>query len=241
MRSFTIAILATVSLQAAEVSKDEQLQLAGCVHVIFERKCNECHGSQTKKPGGKFGYVLDLKKVADNGDYIVRGKPDESDLFRMLRDREMPPDDHPKTPPLTKVELEWVQRWILAGSPSAIPAMLPDIGESNPTTTRVETKASEVSVTAKERAAIHVVSLEFINRPTSEVFVEIARQSGIAIRYSPAGTDPIVSIRLKKGTVMEALRHLVLCANLSIRFDKNTAFIEPNPPLTPERPNNRKN
>ena len=45
----------------------EALQLrAQQVHDIFEAKCLDCHGPELPRPKGKFGYVLDLKRVAEN-------------------------------------------------------------------------------------------------------------------------------------------------------------------------------
>ena len=99
-------ITAGVAQAQQPVSKEKALDLAGHVHVIFEHKCNECHGSHLKKPEGKFGHVLDLKRLADNLDYIERGKPHRSELYHLVNDGEMPPDDHPKTPPLTGEEKE---------------------------------------------------------------------------------------------------------------------------------------
>jgi hypothetical protein len=231
MKHFTLLLLwCVVSVRAETPPEAEALELAGSVHVIFDRKCNECHGSHLKKPEGKFGSVLDLKSMADNIDYIVPGKPEDSDLFRMVRDEEMPPDDHPKTPPLTVAEKALVRRWISAGAPSALPAILPILPEEP----LPQPVGSALAADAKDRAMTVKVSLRLINRPASEAFAEIATQTGIPVTYAKPEREPQLSIQLKNGTAFEALNYLALCGNLSLRFTTKAAIIGPNPPPTPK-------
>lgn len=90
--------------------------LAAEVSEIFKAKCVECHGADLKRPKGRFGYVLDLARVAANPDYIVPGKPDDSELYLMIEDDEMPGDEA-STPALTPEEKEIVKRWIELGAP----------------------------------------------------------------------------------------------------------------------------
>jgi len=91
--------------------------LARQVLAIFEAKCADCHGAELPRPKGKFGYVLDLARVADNPDMIVRGEPDESELYQMVVTNEMPGEDS-DIPPLTPEELDMVRRWIEIGAPA---------------------------------------------------------------------------------------------------------------------------
>ena len=114
-------VLAGAARGADAPAKDAQLQLAQQVHDIFEAKCIDCHGPELPRPKGKFGYVLDLKRVAGNPKMIVRGKPDDSDLYDMVFHDEMPGEDA-NVPPLTSEEKETVKRWIEAGAPGELPA-----------------------------------------------------------------------------------------------------------------------
>ena len=100
--------------------KEEQLKLTTEVRAIFEAKCVDCHGPEVPRPKGKFGYVLDLKRIAANPKYIVPGKPDRSDLYDLVFHDEMPGEDA-NVPPLTKEEKEKVKRWIEAGAPVELP------------------------------------------------------------------------------------------------------------------------
>jgi uncharacterized membrane protein/mono/diheme cytochrome c family protein len=101
--------------------KEDPRKLAGEVATIFEEKCADCHGSHLPKPKGKFGYILDLKRVADNPKYIVRGDPKESEIYQLIKNDEMPGEDA-DVPPLTQEEKKIVERWVLAGAPHEVPA-----------------------------------------------------------------------------------------------------------------------
>ncbi|MEP6669459.1 MAG: DUF2231 domain-containing protein [Chthoniobacter sp.] len=96
----------------------EGIKTATRVHEIFEAKCLDCHGPELPRPKGKFGYVLDLKRVAENPEYIEKGHPEKSELFKMVFNDEMPGEDA-NVPPLTKDEKDVVKRWIELGAPEA--------------------------------------------------------------------------------------------------------------------------
>ena len=216
MKRFALLLIAAVTVQAQQPpSREKARHLAGNVHVIFEHKCNECHGSQLKKPEGKFGHVLDLKRLADNLDYIERGKPARSELYRLVNDGEMPPDDHPKTPPLTGEEKEVVRRWIQAGAPHELPAELPKRTFTTPAPPPAKT-----NTTAR-------LTLDLRDRPAAEVFAEITQQTGLRIDYTATPKEPRLSITLKNGTALEALDYLVLCGNLALSWEGETAKVKP--------------
>ena len=118
---FTMADACAVAAPAKGPGKEEKLRLAGDVLKIFEAKCADCHGSHLPKPKGKFGYVLDLKRVAANPEFIVRGEPGKSELYQMVKNNEMPGEDA-DVPPLTPEEKMTVEAWVLAGAPHDLPA-----------------------------------------------------------------------------------------------------------------------
>ena len=129
MRVFPLLLSAVLTMAGASVvaapakapSKDERLRLAAEVSRIFEAKCADCHGSHLPKPKGKFGYVLDLKRVAANPEFVVRGNPEKSELYVLVRNEEMPGEDT-DVPPLTAEEKKTVEAWVLAGAPHDLPA-----------------------------------------------------------------------------------------------------------------------
>jgi uncharacterized membrane protein len=88
------------------------------VRAVFAAKCTGCHGSDLPKPKGRFGYVLDLKRVASNPEMVIPGKPDESELWVLVCRGEMPPADSPRGP-LSAGEKRTIHDWIAAGAPEA--------------------------------------------------------------------------------------------------------------------------
>jgi mono/diheme cytochrome c family protein/uncharacterized membrane protein len=91
--------------------------LAKEVHSVFSAKCAGCHGPNLAKPKGRFGYVLDLGRVARDPEKVVPSFPDESELWELVRRGEMPPEESP-TGPLSNVEKEIIHAWIAAGAPA---------------------------------------------------------------------------------------------------------------------------
>ncbi len=108
-----LALLVAVAARA-----DDPEALAGQVRAIFQAKCVECHGADLARPKGKFGYVLDLARVAANPKMVVPGDPAHSELYQMVFYNEMP-GKGASAPPLTDEEKRVVRRWIEAGAPAA--------------------------------------------------------------------------------------------------------------------------
>ena len=108
--------VSTVSIQASSAPQ----VLAVHVRTIFQARCTECHGADLLRPKGKFGYVLDLARVAANPKMIVPGMPTQSELYETVFHDEMPPPKS-KRPPLTPEEKDIVKSWIEAGAPANLP------------------------------------------------------------------------------------------------------------------------
>ena len=100
-------------------------ELAAAVRTAFSAKCVQCHGPSLRRPKGKFGYVLDLERMAANPELVVPSKPEESKLWTLLRDNEMPPPKA-KAGPLTADEKELVRAWVAAGAPAETSPQLQD-------------------------------------------------------------------------------------------------------------------
>ena len=95
-------------------------KLASAVRNIFSAKCTECHGSDLPRPKARFGYVLDLERLAGNAHLVVPFKPDESKLWKLVHDEEMPPE-YAKAGSLTNEQKEVIRTWIESGSPAVPP------------------------------------------------------------------------------------------------------------------------
>src|SRR5262249_29511912 len=66
------------------------------VQAVFSARCATCHGPDVLKPRGGFGYVLDLRRLAGNPNLIVPSSPEQSELWLLVRNGEMPPPDAPQ-------------------------------------------------------------------------------------------------------------------------------------------------
>jgi uncharacterized membrane protein len=118
-------------MAAASKPEKKQRELAHKVRALFSQKCTECHGPDLAKPKGKFGYVLDLKRLAKNPKILVPFNPDQSKLWELIRDDEMPPEVA-KAGPLAPEQKELVRTWIEAGAPAAADAPGPPRNMSMP-------------------------------------------------------------------------------------------------------------
>jgi uncharacterized membrane protein len=95
--------------------------IANEVRGIFAAKCAICHGPDVEHPKCRFGYVLDLGRVAANPEMVIPSSPEESELWTLVSRSEMPPNESPNGP-LTAEQKETVQAWIKSGAPGAIAA-----------------------------------------------------------------------------------------------------------------------
>jgi mono/diheme cytochrome c family protein/uncharacterized membrane protein len=125
------------------------------VRGVFATKCAGCHGPDLPKPKGRFGYVLDLRRVADNPVMVIPGRPDESELWAMVRHGDMPPADSPRGP-LTAAEKETIRAWIAAGAPDVVGAAAAPPGPASEFAT-----SSPVDRTVRWLGKFHLLLLHF--------------------------------------------------------------------------------
>src|SRR5262245_3967652 len=116
-----LALMASAPRAAASDERDFGAE----VRAVFAARCAGCHGPDVARPRGRFGYVLDLRRVAANPEMVIPNRPDESELWILVQRGEMPPDDSPSGP-LSADEKEVIRRWIAAGAPDAREQPPPD-------------------------------------------------------------------------------------------------------------------
>tara|TARA_R110002096_G_scaffold305388_9_gene500260 strand:+ start:1319 stop:2287 length:969 start_codon:yes stop_codon:yes gene_type:complete len=113
------APLAPASIGAVEFEKD--------IFPIFEKKCIKCHKAPYEEEGKLKKPKADLRMDAawaihagsENGEVVVAGKPDDSELYYRVTlpeddDDFMPPSG--KADPLTEKELAVFKKWIEDGA-----------------------------------------------------------------------------------------------------------------------------
>src|SRR5690348_7323350 len=100
--SLVIAFVAT----AAEVPK---------AATLLEQHCLKCHNDSVRMSGLSLVSLADATKGGLHGPAIVPGKPDESNLVRMIS------GDKPKMPmqaaPLSAADVAEIRKWIADGAP----------------------------------------------------------------------------------------------------------------------------
>jgi mono/diheme cytochrome c family protein len=116
-----VCVWGVIPAHAQAAGRDEgaaRSDLPSRVRSVFASKCVECHGAALRKPKGRFGFVLDLGRVAADPRLVVPFKPDNSTLWTLIRNDEMPPPKAP-TGPLTPSEKELIHDWIASGAMGA--------------------------------------------------------------------------------------------------------------------------
>jgi mono/diheme cytochrome c family protein/uncharacterized membrane protein len=120
----SLAVFAGFVPGSANAQPDPPVQdIGGQVRGVFATKCAGCHGPGLAKPKGRFGYVLDLRRIAENPEMVIPQQPTESELWVLVQRDEMPPPDSPHGA-LTPAQKEIIRTWITAGAPDAYPGPL---------------------------------------------------------------------------------------------------------------------
>ena len=121
-RSFPITasqVLAVALLTPGAFSRAETgaLTFEHDVRPILKAHCTQCHGEEEKPKGGidlRLRRFMDIE-TEDGARVLVAGKPDDSELVRVIREGEMPK----KGKKLTASELERLERWVAEGARTA--------------------------------------------------------------------------------------------------------------------------
>lgn len=92
--------------QAGPVSFSRQIA------PIFQSKCSECHGAETKEAGLDLSTYESAMRGSEYGTVIEAGDADGSLLIEMVSAGEMPQD----ADPLPEEEIALIRAWIEAGA-----------------------------------------------------------------------------------------------------------------------------
>ena len=129
-----VSIIAWVLVASAGLpgftQDDDKLKLSKDVSRIFTTICAQCHDPSSENPKAlkKWKNAANVQELIDR-EYVVPGKPDDSDLIMILELGDMPPKDS-KVPPLKKEELEIVRAWIAGGAPVPEPQETSDTADA---------------------------------------------------------------------------------------------------------------
>ncbi len=120
MRHF---LLLTFLAAAGPAVASDTPVFSGIVAPIFSEHCVSCHGEKKQKKNLRLDSLAAILKGGKDGDVIVPGKPDDSDLVKRVH-LDLEDDDH--MPPkqkaqLTAGEIQILEWWIAAGAPGEVP------------------------------------------------------------------------------------------------------------------------
>src|SRR5260221_10280223 len=108
-----------LTIVTATAAAEREVTFEHDVRPILKAHCTSCHGEEEKPKGG-----VDLRlrrfmdKELEGGDHVlVPGKPDDSEMVRLIREGEMPK----KGKKLTAEELATIEHWIQQGAKTAKP------------------------------------------------------------------------------------------------------------------------
>ena len=156
------------------------------VRAVFAAKCAVCHGPQLKKPKGRFGYVLDLRRVAENPEMVIPLRPAESELWTLVQGDEMPPQDSPRGP-LTLAQKEIIRDWIAAGAPDALPSAstsLPEVQSESTAPASVESTSGKRLI--RWLGKFHLLLIHF---PIALVFAAVLAEVRSIWQRNPLESD----------------------------------------------------
>ncbi len=118
----TIPVIAITGICCALMSLTGSSSVADEQQVIFDRDvlpilqtyCSKCHGPESLKGELDLSRPQNILKGGESGEpAIVKGKAEESPLYRLLASDEMPPKDLPRP---TRQQVDLIKSWIDAGA-----------------------------------------------------------------------------------------------------------------------------
>lgn len=81
---------------------------------LLKERCTRCHGGEARKAELDLTSPAGIRRGGESGAILSPGKPDESRLYELIHDRQMPPEGQGR---LSDEQIALVGRWIEAGAP----------------------------------------------------------------------------------------------------------------------------
>ena len=79
------------------------------ISPIFAKKCGKCHNANTQKASLDMSSIEGIREGGESGERLLGVGLDESFLWHLINEQEMPPGDEP---PLTEVEIDLIREWL---------------------------------------------------------------------------------------------------------------------------------
>jgi len=88
------------------------------IQPILAKKCGKCHSAKVQKSGLDLSTIKGLRRGGESGEAAVAESVDDSLLWTMVDDGDMPPKGQP---PMSAAEVALIRTWIAGGAPSELP------------------------------------------------------------------------------------------------------------------------
>lgn len=88
------------------------------VRPVFAKKCGQCHSRDVQKGDLDLSSMKAIRSGGESGETLVADSLDESRLWSVIVEKEMPPEGEPK---LSPAETDLLRRWIQSGAKSSAP------------------------------------------------------------------------------------------------------------------------
>lgn len=248
MRSFltVISLCLSASFASAEPisvtvpTRKEPVSYSKDVAEILDGKCTGCHSSALAENKLNLEDVAGMLKGGKRGPAIVRGKADESLLFKMAAHRiepVMPPKDKKDQKPLTPEELGILKLWIDAGAKDdaeekKVPAKPIELGVLPPGVhpiVAVDMTADGTRIAAGRANVVHVVDadsgLEIVSLGGHKDIIQSLRFSPDGRRLAAGSYQWVTVWNLPTGSLVKTFNgHNDQVTSIAVSSDGNTAY-----------------
>ncbi|MCS7467679.1 PSD1 and planctomycete cytochrome C domain-containing protein [Stieleria sp. ICT_E10.1] len=118
LRRFPAACLVLLFAMASDVTAAPPI-FEDVAQTVLAKKCGKCHSADVQKGELDLSSMTGVRRGGESGDPLLADSIDESRLWSVIADGEMPPDGEP---PLDATERKSIHTWIEAGGHSNVVA-----------------------------------------------------------------------------------------------------------------------
>ena len=112
-----VFVVVLAGMPQLAMSDDSKVTFEEDVLPLLRKHCVKCHNASSRKGELDLSDAAGLFKGGESGQVVVPGKLDDSYLYHVVHDKQMPPED--EDDPLTSEQIHVIESWIKAGSPFA--------------------------------------------------------------------------------------------------------------------------
>lgn len=228
-------LIAALAFAGAPLHAQAPDELADKVLAFFKARCVACHGTNATEPK-EFQFIDNLAELAKS-DFVDLKVPENSRLYTVLRDSEMPiltkaekQEGKKRVDDVTAEEVALVKAWIVAGAPSgggapAASAPQKPVATTPPPTPAATQKPGPAVEAAPKRAARRVISHQELIAAALADLNSLPREEQSGTRYISIAALHNNSAELSEGQ-LEIMRSGVRKMMNSLSTNPNIAKFE---------------